>query len=54
LIQNRESDWLEDENMTASPQTERQSITPFGGFVGKGQDGILQRCSLAGEWADNN
>jgi len=38
LIQERESGWLEDENMTASPQTERQSITAFGGFVGKGQD----------------
>jgi len=51
LIQDRESDWLEDENMTASPQTEKQSITAFWGFVGKGQDVIGQRCSLAGEWA---
>jgi len=26
--------------MTASPQTERQTITAFWGFVGKGQDVI--------------
>jgi len=40
LIQDRESDWLEDKNMTASPQSKRQPITAFWGFVGKGKNVI--------------